>query len=124
MFIAYCVLAVIYSGMLIVSAVGKLRLDPGAVQMIHGTIGVPLALFPVLAACELAAAAGLLAGIRWPRLAMAGAVGAMLYFAGAIGSHLLVSDVGGIGPAVFLLVLASVLLLLRRRTLRRYRPNR
>jgi sorbitol-specific phosphotransferase system component IIC len=116
MFVTYCVLAVIYSGMLTFSGLMKLQHDPQAVQMIHEVIGVPLALFPVLAACEFAGALGLLAGIRWARLGIAAALGLIVYFFGAIGSHILAGDIAGIGGAIFMLAIASVLLALRLRT--------
>src|SRR5687768_17605057 len=58
MFIAYCVLAVVYFAMLMFSEITKLELHPQAVQIIHELIGVPLGLFPVLAACEFAVAVG------------------------------------------------------------------
>ena len=66
MFIVYCVLAVIYSAMLIFSGITKLQMHPEAVRVIHDLIGVPLGLFPMLATLEFAAAAGLLAGMRSP----------------------------------------------------------
>ena len=123
MFIAYCVLALVYSAMLTFSGISKLQPHPEAVKMIHEVIGVPMAMFPVLAALEFAAAAGLLAGIRWARLGVAAAGGAMLYFIGAIVSHLLVGDFAGIGGAVFMLVFASILLALRMKTLDRPRTR-
>lgn len=113
MFIAYCIVAVLYSGMLVLSGVSKLQHHPEAVAIIHQLIGVPLAFFPVLALLELAAAAGLLAGIRWAQLGIAAAIGAGLYFVGAIISHLLVGDVAGISSPLFMLGLAATLLLLR-----------
>jgi hypothetical protein len=113
MFIAYSILAVLYSAMLVFSAVGKLRLDPQQVQIIHDVIGVPLSLFPVLAACELAGAAGLLAGIRWRSLGIAAAVGLIIYFVGAIASHIVAGDAGGSGGAIFMLVVAAIVLALR-----------
>jgi sorbitol-specific phosphotransferase system component IIC len=121
MFIAYCVLAVIYAVMLTFSGVTKLQHNPQAVQIIHETVGVPLGFFPVLAALELAAALGLVAGIRWPGLGIAAAAGAVIYFVGAVTGHLRVGDVAGIGGAVFMLVVASALLLLRAKTRRRTR---
>ena len=123
MFIAYCVLAFVYSAMLTFSGISKLQPHPDAVKMIHEVIGVPMAMFPVLAVLEFAAAAGLLAGIRWARLGVAAAGGAMLYFIGAIVSHLLVGDFAGIGGAAFMLVVASVLLALRIKTLDRPRTR-
>jgi len=113
MFITYCVLAVLYSGMLIFSGVTKLQHHPQAVQIIHELIGVPLGWFPVLAACEFAGALGLLAGIRWAGLGIAASVGVVLYFVGAIVSHLLAGDVAGIASPVFMLAIAAALLLTR-----------
>lgn len=113
MVIAYGIVAVLYSGMLVLSGVSKLQHHPEAVAIIHHLIGVPLAFFPVLALLEFAAAAGLLAGIRWAQLGIAAAIGAVLYFVGAIISHLLVGDVAGISSPLFMLGLAATLLLLR-----------
>ncbi len=122
MFITYCVLAVLYSAMLTLSGVSKLQHHPEAVRIIHDVIGVPLSLFPVLAACEFAGALGLLAGIRRSGLGIAAAVGVVVYFVGAIVSHLLVGDVAGIGSAGFMLAIAAALLILRLKT--RSRPHR
>jgi hypothetical protein len=116
MFIAYCILAVVYSGMLIVSGVAKLQPHPQAVAIIHDLIGVPLEFFPALAACEFAGALGLLAGIRWARLGIAAAIGVVIYFVGAIVSHLLVGDVAGIGSPAFMLAIAFALLATRMKT--------
>jgi hypothetical protein len=44
---------------------GKLRRSPYIVKTVHDVVGVPLRWFPLLAGLEFAAAAGLLAGIRW-----------------------------------------------------------
>jgi hypothetical protein len=43
----------------------------------------------------------------------------MIYFVGAIGSHVLVGDFAGIGGAAFMLALASALFALRFKTRRR-----
>ena len=124
MFIAYCVLAVVYPAMLIFSGVTKLQHHPQAVQIIHELIGVPLGWFPVLAACEFAGAAGLLVGIRWARLGIAAAGGVVIYFMGAIISHMLVSDFAGLGSPAFMLAIALVLLATRIRTRARATPRR
>ena len=113
MFIAYCVIAVLDAVMLTFSGILKLQLSPQVVQVIHELIGVPLSMFPVLAACEFAGAVGLVAGIRWPRLGVAAAIGLILYFVGAIMSHVLVGDFAGVGGAVLMLVIAVTLLFLR-----------
>ncbi len=95
------------------SAVGKLRREPRQVNVIHETIGVPLNYFPVLAACELAGAAGVVLGIWRAPLGMAAGTGLVLYFAGAMVSHLRAGDAKGIGPAVFMLALAAAALAIR-----------
>jgi hypothetical protein len=53
------------------------------------------------------------AGFWWPALGIVGAIGLVLYFAGAVISHLRVGDSKGIGPAAFMLVLAAGALALR-----------
>jgi len=113
MFIAYCVIAVLYAAMLTFSGILKLQLNPQVVQIIHEVIGVPLSMFPVLAASEFAGAVGLLAGIRWKGLGVAAAVGLVIYFVGAIISHVRVGDFVGMGGAVLMLVIAVIVLLLR-----------
>lgn len=113
MFVAYCVIAVLYSVSLAFSGVLKLQHNPQVVQLIHERIGVPLEYLPLLAACEFAGAVGLLAGIRWPRLGIAAAIGLVIYFVGAILSHIRVGDVAGIGGAVFMLAFAVAALLTR-----------
>lgn len=116
MFITYCVLGVLYAAMLIFSGITKLQPHPQAVQIIHEQIGVPLRLFPVLAVCEFAAALGLVAGIRWASLGIAAAVGAVIYFVGAMVSHVRVGDIAGLGSPGFMLAIAVLLLVLRMKT--------
>lgn len=72
----------------------------------------------LLISCPPVQALGLLAGIRWPRLGIAAAIGVVIYFVGAIISHLLVGDVAGLGSPVFMLAIAGTLLALRMRTRR------
>jgi hypothetical protein len=95
------------------SGVGKIRRDPIPVKVVHETVGLPLKYFPLLAACEFGGAVGIVVGIWWPPIGIAAGIGLVLYFVGAIVSHLLVGDVKGIGPAAFMLVLAAGALALR-----------
>jgi hypothetical protein len=95
------------------SGVGKIRRDPLPVKVVHETIGLPLKYFPLLAACEFAGAVGIVVGIWWPPIGIAAGIGLVLYFVGAVVSHLRVGDVKGIGAAVFMLVLAAGTLALR-----------
>jgi DoxX-like family len=85
----------------------------GIVQVIHQVVGVSLKYFPLLAACEFAGALGVVLGIWWPLLGVAGSIGLVIYFVGASLSHLRVGDVKGIGPAAFILVVAAAALVLR-----------
>jgi DoxX-like family len=113
MHIAYLVVVIVFAFMVTFSGIGKIRRDPHQVQVVHDTVGVPLKFLPLLAACEFAGALGLLAGIAWPSLGAAGGIGLVLYFLGAVVSHLRVGDFKGIGPAAFMLVIAVGALALR-----------
>ena len=110
---AYLVITLVLGLMVSYSGVGKIRRDPLQVKVVHETVGVPLKDFPLLAACEFAGAAGLVVGIWWPLVGIAAGIGLVLYFVGAIVSHLRVGDVKGIGSAAFMLVLAAGALTLR-----------
>jgi hypothetical protein len=92
--------------MVLFSGVGKIQRHPHQVKVVHETIGLPLQYFPLLAACEFAGAVGLVIGIWWPPIGIAAGIGLVLYFVGAVVSHLRVGDVKGIGAAAFMLVLA------------------
>ena len=74
---------------------------------------MPMTYFPALAACEIAGAAGLIAGIWFPRLGVAAAAGLAIYFAGAVVSHLRVGDIKAIGAALFMLGMAVAAVALR-----------
>ena len=111
--ISSLVITILLAAMVLFSGFGKLRHDPRIVKVIHETVGVPMKYFPLLAACEIAGAAGLVLGIWWPALGVAGGTGLLLYFVGAVVSHLRVGDVKGIGPATFLLTLSAGALCLR-----------
>lgn len=111
--IAYLVIAILLAAILVFSSLGKLRRDPRIVRVIHELVGVPMKYFPLLAACEFAGAMGLVLGIWWPLLGVAAGIGVVLYFVGAIVSHLRVGDVRGIGPAAFLLTMAAGALVTR-----------
>lgn len=110
---AYLVITLLFALMVSYSGVGKIRRDARQVKVIHETVGIPLKYFPLLSACEFAGALGLVAGIWWPLIGIAGAIGLVLYFAGAIVSHLLAGDVKGIGSAAFMFVVAVAVLALR-----------
>ena len=76
--------------------------------------------FPLLAAYEFAGALGIILGVWWPLLGVAAGIGLVLYFVGAVVSHLRVGDLKGIGPATFILLVAAAALALRILT---YKPH-
>jgi hypothetical protein len=104
---AYRVIAILLAAMLVFSGLGKIRRDPRQMRVVHEIIGVPLKYFTLLATCEFAGSLGLVLGIWWPPLGVAAGIGLVLYFVGAIVSHLRVGDVKGIGPAAFMLGAAA-----------------
>jgi hypothetical protein len=110
---AYLAITILFAIVVAFSALGKIRRDRHQVLVIHETVGVPLKFFPVLASCEFAGALGLVAGIWLPRLGVAAAIGLVLYFVGAVVSHLRVGDFKGIGAPAFMLAVAAGALALR-----------
>jgi len=110
---AYLLITILFAAMVAFSAVAKVRRDPKVVHMIEEVVGVPLKHFPLLAACEFAGALGLVLGIWLPWAGIAAGVGLVVYFVGAVVSHLRVRDFNGIGPAVFMLMVAAGALALR-----------
>jgi uncharacterized membrane protein YphA (DoxX/SURF4 family) len=69
---AYLVIVIVLAAMAAFSGLGKLRGDPKIVHIVHEAVGVPLKYFPHLAACELVGASGLVLGVWWPFLGIAG----------------------------------------------------
>jgi DoxX-like protein len=110
---AYLVITILLAAMVVFSSLGKIRRDPRQVRVIHEIRGVPLKYFPLLVACEFGGGLGLVLGIWWPPLGVAARIGLVLYFVGAIVSHLRVDDVKGIGPAAFMLAVAAAALAMR-----------
>jgi uncharacterized membrane protein YphA (DoxX/SURF4 family) len=110
---AYLLITLIFAAMVAFSGLGKIRRDPRIVQLVHEVVGVPLKYFSLLAACELAGALGLVFGIWLPWVRQAAGVGLVIYFVGAVVSHLRVRDIKGIEPAVFMLMVAAGALVLR-----------
>ncbi|MEU7990634.1 DoxX family protein [Streptosporangium canum] len=111
MFIAYIVFAILLSLPLLVSGRAKLIRDP-EVTATMTRLGVGTRWFPALAALEFAGALGLLIGIFWRPLGIAAAMGVVLYFAGALATHLRAGDVKGAPvPAMLVLLSAAPLVL-------------
>ena len=110
---AYLLVTILFAAMVAFSAIAKIRRDPKVVHVIQEVVGVPLQFFPLLAACELAGALGLVLGIWSGWVGVAAGIGLVIYFVGAVVSHLRVGDVKGMGPAVFMLIAAGGALALR-----------
>jgi hypothetical protein len=97
------------------SGVTKIILLPPVVEGLHGVVGVPKALLPVLGLLLIAGAVGLVAGNLRPKLGLAAASGLTLYFIGAICAHLLAGDYAGVmSPIVPLLLSVGSFFLARK----------
>lgn len=112
MFIAYAVIGVLLALMLLASAYAKLTRNKALVDGLTG-IGVPLGMFPFLASCEIAGAAGVLVGLWYGPLGIAAAIGLVLYFIGAVGAHLRKRDFKGLPNASVMLIASAAVLALR-----------
>jgi hypothetical protein len=108
MFIAYAVVAVLLAVALVASARAKLvrneKLTTGMAEL-----GVRGRMLDFLAACEIAGAVGLVAGLFFAPLGIAAAVGVVLYFIGAVIAHLRVGDKAFTNALVIFLVAAVTL---------------
>lgn len=113
MFIALTIATVLLAVMAAGSAAKKIQKDPQVVGVIGGTVGVPDRYFPVLAALELAGAAGILIGLWAAPLGIAAAAGLVAYFVGAMVGHLRVGDTKGLAMPLVPLLLSIVVLTLR-----------
>ena len=115
MHVAYIVVAGVFMVMLTMSARMKLVRDPLAIEVIGGVVGVPARMFPVLALLEVAGGVGLLAGIGLRPLGVAAGIGLVVYFIGAVTSHLRKRDLvpGHLGPPVMMLAISTAALALR-----------
>ncbi|WP_086830060.1 DoxX family protein [Streptomyces sp. NRRL B-24572] len=110
MFIAYAVVA----GLLALASLGSAFMaftkNPQVVDNMT-KVGVTEGALPWLATAKAAGALGLLAGLFAPLLGEAAAVGLVLYFAGAVISHLRVKDFELASAAVLTLIAAAALVL-------------
>ncbi|WP_225801528.1 DoxX family protein [Streptomyces sp. NK15101] len=111
MFIAYVVVA----GLLALASAASAFLTFAKNPQVVGSmtkVGVPEGALPWLATAKAAGAAGLLAGLFVPPLGEAAAAGLVLYFAGAVISHLRVKDFE-LAPAAVLALVSTAALVLR-----------
>jgi uncharacterized membrane protein YphA (DoxX/SURF4 family) len=112
-FIALVITTVLLALICLNSAVMKLRENEQVVAVIGGTVGVPARYFPVLAALEIAGAAGIVLGLWAAPLGIAAAVGLVAYLVGAVAGHLRVRDLKNLAMPLPPLVLAIAVLVLR-----------
>lgn len=106
MFIAYVVVAILLSFVLVFSGRSKLVKDADVTATMT-KLGVPLSWFAPLALVEFAGAAGLLIGIFYRPLGIAAGVGVALYFVGAVIAHARASDIKGSPVAAVLLLVGA-----------------
>jgi uncharacterized membrane protein YphA (DoxX/SURF4 family) len=109
----YVTITFIVAIVVVFSSIMKLRRTPRTVRTIHEVVGVPLEYFPLLALCEVAGALGLVLGIFRPLLGIVSGIALVLFFVGAILSHLRVRDFGGAVPAFLMFVAVSIALAMR-----------
>ncbi|MER5490511.1 DoxX family protein [Streptomyces sp. NPDC002490] len=110
MFIAALVVTTLFALLLLFSAYGKLTRDPQQMRTLEH-VGFPKRHVPLLAAAEIAGAAGILIGLAWLPLGIAAALGLIAYFTSAIASHLRVRDWKILPSAVLLLAAVATLAL-------------
>ena len=111
MFIATVVVSVLLAVALVASALAKFSAKPDQIENLTG-LGVPRNLIPVLGALEVAGAIGLVVGLFWWPIGVAAAIGVILYFAGAVITHLRAHD-RQIAPALVIGLVAVAALVLR-----------
>lgn len=115
MFIATAIVSTLLALALMGSAGGKLTKQPSVVEMLSG-LGVPSSWLPRLAAAELAGGIGLLVGLAVPTIGIAAGVGVVLYFVGAVITHIRAKDKAIVAP-VMIGIFAVVALVLRMSTI-------
>lgn len=111
MLIASAIVSVLLAVMMLMSGVMKLRRAP-ALMTSMAAVNVPEATVPRLGLLEVAATLGLLLGLFWAPIGVAAAIGAVLYFIGAVVAHIRVGD-KAVAPAAVLLLLAIAALVLQ-----------
>lgn len=105
------VVSIVFAAVLTGSAAYKLSHRPAAVES-YRKAGVPESWLNGLAVLLLTAATGLVVGLWWPIAGIAAAIGLVLYFVLAVGSHVRASDTAHAAtPAVLAGVAAAVVAL-------------
>lgn len=110
MFVATIVVSVLLALAALGSGAAKLTKQPKLVEQM-AALGVPAAWLPRLAAAEIAGAVGLLVGLKVAPLGIAAGVGLVLYFVGAVATHLRKGDKNIAPPALLGLVAVAAVVL-------------
>jgi len=108
-FTAYIVVSSVFSLML-TYAIALDVMRNKSVLVMMSKLGVPESWLPMLAALKAAGALGLLVGIGVTFVGVAGATGLVVFFLGAIVTHLRARD-SVLGPTAFLVPAVSALVL-------------
>jgi uncharacterized membrane protein YphA (DoxX/SURF4 family) len=110
MYTAFVITSALFATILTMSGIGKLRYNEAQMESLEA-VGFPTGYAYALAAAEIAAAAGLVAGWFWLPLGIAAAVGTVLYFVGALAAHARARD-AHFAPAAALLTVGIAVLTL------------
>ncbi|MFD9502750.1 DoxX family protein [Streptomyces sp. NPDC060035] len=110
MFIAYAVAGILLALALSASAVLTFSRNE-AVTASMAKVSVPGSWFPRLASLKAAGAVGLLVGLAVPLIGAAAAVGVVLYFIGAVITHVRAKDFEIAAPVIIALLAAAALVL-------------
>lgn len=111
MLLTAIILSIVLAAAMLASGFMKLIRAPRIVAMME-PLGVPAARLPLLGALQVAGTVGLIVGLFFHPLAVAAAVGLVLYFAGAIVAHLRAHDRDVQGAALFLALSVATLVVL------------
>ena len=111
------VASVIVSSLLILatafSGYGKLTGNPQVVEPLTTKLGVPRRFIPVLGTLLVAGAVGTVAGIWWAPIGIAATGCFVVYFLGAVITHVRAKDWAGVVPTGLLMVFSAAALTLR-----------
>lgn len=110
MIIAAAIVSALLALTLLASGAMKIRRAPAVVANLT-PLGIPERTIPGLGALEIAATLGLFAGFFWWPIGAAAAIGAIVYFAGAVVTHLRARD-NAIAPATALMLVSAATLVL------------
>ncbi|GAB3164192.1 hypothetical protein GCM10027059_19870 [Myceligenerans halotolerans] len=113
MFVAFVIVSALLALAAAFSGYSKLARNPQLIEQLTTKLGVPERLIPVLGTLLVAGAVGTVAGIWWAPIGIAATGCFVLYFLGAVITHLRAKDWPGLGPTGGLMLLSAAALVLR-----------